>query len=268
MKALEMGAVDFICKPRGNSRIGEMGDELVSKVKAAARGRLIAPAVIPPPVARPKRPLAPLPLRTASEKLVAIGASSGGPNALRFLLPRIPADFDAGIVVVQHMPESFTAVMAKWLDEICEVEVKEASDGDIALPGRVFIAPGSAHMKIRRSAQGPVVELDRGGPVNGHRPSVDVLFWSVAAQYGKRAAAVLMTGMGSDGAEGIGEIRRAGGMTLAQDKETSAIFGMPRAAIERGYVEKVAPLAEIAPWLINIVGRSQSSEGAQDGKHN
>src|SRR5215470_18116727 len=194
MKALEMGAVDFICKPRGAGRIGEMSGELVAKIKAAARTTVIQPLSVPQTLVKPKKkPAVPGPSRS-SGKLIAIGASSGGPNALRYLLPRLPADIDAGIVVVQHMPESFTAVMAKWLDEICAVDVSEARAGDLITPGRVLVAPGNAHVRVRRTALGPSVELERGAPVNGHMPSVDVLFRSVATEYGRHAIAVIMTG--------------------------------------------------------------------------
>src|SRR5215469_5948857 len=268
MKALEMGAVDFICKPRGGTgKWNEMGSELVTKIKAAARSTVIQPVSLPELPVKAKKKAPPLPTTIGSGKLIAIGASSGGPNALRYLLPRLPADIDAGIVVVQHMPESFTAVMAKWLDEICAVDVSEARAGDLITPGRVLVAPGNAHVRVRRTALGPSVELERGAPVNGHMPSVDVLFRSVATEYGRHAIAVIMTGMGTDGAEGIGEIKKAGGHTVAQNKETCAIFGMPRAAIERGYVQRVGSLSDIANWLVIAAGKTESSE-EQNGKLN
>lgn len=259
LKALEMGAFDFICKPQGSNRVSEMGDELVSKIKAAARSRMVQPtSPIEFPKAVKRKP--PILNSTTAEKVVAIGASSGGPNALRRLLPRLPGDFEAGILIVQHMPENFTSVMSRWLDEICEIEVREARDGDAVTPGLALVAPGAAHMRIKRTAAGAIVELDKSGPVNGHMPSVDVLFQSVARECGAQATAVIMTGMGSDGAEGIGEIQRCGGMTLAQDRESCAIFGMPRSAIDRGYIQRIAPLDDLAPWLINLVGRTHISE--------
>jgi two-component system chemotaxis response regulator CheB len=165
------------------------------------------------------------------------------------------------------MPESFTAVMAKWLDEICDIEVSEARDGDLIAPGRALVAPGNAHLRVLRTALGPVVALERGTPVNGHMPSVDVLFRSVAREYGRHTTAVIMTGMGTDGAEGIGEIRKAGGHTMAQNKETCAIFGMPRVAIERGYVQQVGSLSDIANWLVITAGKQEGSE-EKDGKLN
>ena len=259
MKALEMGAVDFICKPKAVSQIGDMSSELISKVKAAARSNSV-PVSVEPPVKKVVKKRAPSPPVFQSGRIVAIGASSGGPHALRYLLPRIPPDFGAGIVIVQHMPESFTAMFAQWLDEICDIEVREARDGDIASPGRALIAPGNAHLKIRKRPLGAEAVLQKGSLVNGHMPSVDVLFKSVAEEYASQALAVLMTGMGSDGAEGLGRIKQSGGRTVAQDKESSAIFGMPRVAIEKGYADRVVPLAEMSALLISAIGRSDCLE--------
>jgi two-component system chemotaxis response regulator CheB len=268
MKALEMGAVDFICKPRGGTgKLNEMGDELVAKVKAAARSTVIQPVSVAQLPPKPKKKGTVLPPAASSDKLIAIGASSGGPNALRYILPRIPVDIGAGIVVVQHMPESFTAVMARWLDEICDIEVSEARSGELITPGRALVAPGNSHLRVQRTALGPAVQLERSAPVNGHMPSVEVLFRSVAREYGRNATAVILTGMGTDGAEGIGEIRKAGGHTIAQNKETCAIFGMPRAAIERGYIQQVGSLTDIANWLVVAAGKTESSE-VKDGKCN
>jgi two-component system chemotaxis response regulator CheB len=181
------------------------------------------------------------------------------------LLPRIPADIDAGIVLVQHMPESFTAILAHWLDEMCELSVTEAREGDLALPGRVLVAPASAHMKLRKTPLGPEVILERSLQVNGHMPSVDVLFSSVARAYGPRAVGIIMTGMGSDGAQGLGEIKRSGGITAAQDRESCSIFGMPRVAIEKGFAEHVLPLGEIASFLEATVGLQPHQEETYAG---
>lgn len=260
MKALEMGAVDFICKPRTAARVGDLADELIQKVKAAARSNLVSP--IEPPLVPDKlkkaKPVAESDV--ASGRIVAIGASSGGPNALRYVLPRIPADFGAGIVIVQHLPESFTAIMAKWLDEICQLQVREAKAGDLILPGRALIAPGNMHLKVKRGREGNFIVLEQTSPVGGHMPSVDVFFRSVAREYGPRATAVIMTGMGSDGADAIGEVKRAGGLTLAQDKASCAIFGMPKAAIDRGHVDRVVSLNELADYLVSVVGRFSTQE--------
>ena len=255
MQALEKGAVDFVCKPSGAGRLPDMADELVSKIKAAARTNVLALSQPSPPGAPVrKKPLGARQGR-GQGSVIAIGASSGGPHALRHLLPRIPADIDAGILIVQHMPESFTAMLAHWLNEICELEVKEAESGDLALPGKVLIAPGSLHMKVKRTPAGCEVLLDKGALVNGHKPSVDVLFRSVAEQCGRLATGIIMTGMGSDGAQGLGEIMNAGGHTVAQDKESCAVYGMPRVAVERGYANKIVPLAEMASYLSLKVGR-------------
>jgi two-component system chemotaxis response regulator CheB len=264
MRALGMGAVDFICKPKAVSQAGEMAGELISKIKGAARSKVshIEPLVLPKRTPKKRR----TETRGGSGKIVAIGASSGGPHALRSLLPKIPGDFGAGIVVVQHMPESFTAMFAQWLDEICEIEVREARNGDLATPGRALIAPGNAHLKVKKRPLGAEVLVEKGNLVNGHMPSVDVLFRSVADEYGSEALGILMTGMGSDGAEGIGHIRKAGGHTIAQDKDSCAIFGMPRVAIEKGYIEGVLPLVDIAPHLISTIGSSECTEVTTHGE--
>jgi two-component system chemotaxis response regulator CheB len=254
MKALEIGAVDFICKPQGVARVGEMAAELISKIKGATRSKVVN-LNVPSAAKRAAKKRASSGNGGRPARIVAIGASSGGPHALRYLLPRIPSDFGAGIVVVQHMPESFTAMFAQWLDEICDLQVREAKDGDVVLPGKVLIAPGNAHLRVQKQPVGATVSLEKGSLVNGHMPSVDVLFKSVAAEYGRDALAVLMTGMGGDGAEGLGRVRQSGGQTIAQDRDSCAVFGMPRVAIDKGYAEKVVPLTEIAPQLISAVGQ-------------
>ena len=260
MRALEKGAVDFICKPGSPSQIGEMAAELISKIKGASRGKVVAAVnrAVDLRVAK-KRPVG-ASSGSKTRKVVAIGASSGGPHALRYLLPRIPADLNACLLIVQHMPESFTSTLARWLDEICDFEVREAKEGDLIVPGRVLIAPACAHMKVRRSLSGCEISLERSAVVNGHMPSVDVLFRSVAKEYGALATGVIMTGMGNDGAMGIGEIKNAGGMTFAQDKESCSVFGMPRVAIERGFVDEVVSLTEMASRVIARVGRVSVGE--------
>ena len=255
MQALEKGALDFVCKPTGTARLPEMAEELVSKIKAAARTNVMALSRPAPSVGQVKKKTLVARPGRGHGRVIAIGASSGGPHALRHLLPRIPSGIDAGIVVVQHMPESFTAMLAHWLNEICDLEVKEAESGDLALPGKVLIAPGSLHMKVKRTPAGCEVLLEGGALVNGHKPSVDVLFQSVATEYGALATGIIMTGMGSDGAHGLGEIMTAGGHTIAQDKESCAVYGMPRVAVERGYANKIVPLFELAPYLSTKVGR-------------
>lgn len=256
MQALEKGAVDFVCKPAGAAQIEEMAGELLSKVKAAARTRPITFAKEIPKAA-PKR----MPGQgSKTGRLVAIGASSGGPHALRYLLPRLPVNLDAGIVIVQHMPESFTTMLAYWLNEICELEVKEAESGDLAVPGKVLIAPGSSHMRVRKTLAGCEILLDKGALVNGHRPSVDVLLESVAENYGPSATGIILTGMGNDGANGLGQLLAAGGHTVAQDKDSSAVYGMPRIATEKGFAERVLPLTSMPSYLTSTVGTVPQQE--------
>ena len=250
MKALEKGAVDIVGKPTNASQIGEVAAELVEKVKAASRRRQLTQNDDVAIYRNGKEEIA----GREAVKLVAIGASSGGPHALRYLLPKLPADFPAGIVIVQHLPESFTSMFARWMDELCKIKVREARAGAMATRGCALIAPGNAHLKVKRRSAGAEAMLERGKAINGHKPSVDVLFQSVAREYGKAALAVIMTGMGGDGADGIGQIQRAGGLTIAQDEKSCMIFGMPKVAINKGYIKRVVPLEEMASYLIAAVG--------------
>jgi two-component system chemotaxis response regulator CheB len=192
------------------------------------------------------------PRRQAGEHVLAIGVSTGGPNALAHLLPQLHADFPASVLVVQHMPEGFTALFAKRLAEISALEVREAAEGDSIIPGRILIAPGDRHMKVRCIGEHPVVSLSRGEPVGGLRPSVDVMLRSVAEVFGAKSIALIMTGMGDDGAEGMAAIKAAGGLTLAQDQGSSVVYGMPKAAVERGTVDRVLSLYEIGEFLNNL----------------
>jgi two-component system chemotaxis response regulator CheB len=254
MQALQLGAVDFVCKPGSLADITNVGEELILKVKGAARVNTSARRLAP---TRGKKYCCGRMHGiegARSNRIVAIGASSGGPNALRSFLPQIPGGLDAGIVVVQHMPESFTTMLARWLDEICEVRVKEANNGEIVTAGNALIAPGGCHMSIKRKGSGAEVILEKGNPVNGHMPSVDLLFRSVAKEYGADAIGIIMTGMGNDGSVAIGEIKEAGGKTIAQDEESCAVYGMPRLAVEGGFVDKVVSLSGMAEYLLDEVG--------------
>jgi two-component system chemotaxis response regulator CheB len=170
------------------------------------------------------------------------------------VLSQIPADFPCSILVVQHMPEGFTEMFARRLDECCALDVSEAKSGDLLLSGRVLICPGNRHMMVRRMPRGDMAVLSDGAPVNGHRPSVDVLFHSVAQEFALAAVGVIMTGMGEDGAEGLGAIKAAGGMTLAQSEDTCVVAGMPRAAIQKGHANKIVPLESIGAYLVNQYG--------------
>ncbi len=255
LKALALGAVDFLQKPK-DAAIGHLeaiADQLIAKIKVAKRAakRKLPPVAIVEEVPAHKKGNRPaLPPR----RVIAIGISTGGPNALQYVLSQIPADFLSTILVVQHMPEGFTEMFAKRLDECCPLEVHEARSGDLLLAGRVLICPGNRHIMVRRMPRGDVVMLSDGPPVNGHRPSADVLFHSVAQEFGLTAVGLLMTGMGDDGAEGLGAIKAAGGMTIAQSEDTCVVSGMPRAAILKGYANKIIPLDGLGPFLVHHYG--------------
>ena len=254
LKALALGAVDFLAKPKDAAagHLDEIADHLIAKIKVAKRaaGRKLPPAVIVE-TAVPKKAT-----RSAFPPLrvIAIGISTGGPNALQYVLSQIPADFLSAILVVQHMPEGFTEMFAKRLDECCALEVHEARSGDLLLAGRVLICPGNRHMMVRRKPRADMVILSDGPPVNGHRPSADVLFHSVAQEFALMTVGILMTGMGDDGAEGLGAIKAAGGMTIAQSEDTCVVSGMPRAAILKGYVNKIIPLDRLSSYLVSNYG--------------
>jgi len=254
-KALALGAIDFVAKPQDAAagHLDPIAYQLVEKIKVAKRAG--GPKSLPKVEAE-----APAPQKNRSRlalppnRTIAIGISTGGPNALQYLLSQIPGDFPGTIVIVQHMPEGFTDMFARRLDECCALEVQEAKSGDLLLAGRVLICPGNRHMMVRRMPRGEMVVLSDGPPINGHRPSVDVLFHSVAQEFALTAVGVLMTGMGDDGAEGLGAIKAAGGMTIAQSEDTCVVSGMPRAAILKGYANKVLPLEGMAAFLVNQYG--------------
>jgi len=255
LKALALGAIDFVQKPQDAAagHLDSIADQLIEKIKVAKRaaGRKLPAAVVSddPPKNKKRKHVALPPNR-----IIAIGISTGGPNALQYVLSQIPADFPASILIVQHMPEGFTEMFAKRLDECCAIEVQEARSGDLLLAGRVLICPGNRHVMVRRMPRGDMAVLSDGPPVNGHRPSADVLFHSVAQQFGLTAVGLLMTGMGEDGAEGLGALKAAGGVTVAQSEDTCVVSGMPRAAITKGYADKVIPLEGIAAFLIQNYG--------------
>lgn len=251
LKALALGAFDFVTKPEeaASGRIEEIAAELAIKIKVAAASG-VPKMVVTVPAAR-RKPPRPLSQQHKPTKVVAIGISTGGPNALQYLLSQIPEDFPGVFLVVQHMPEGFTEMFAQRLNEASAVEVKEAQSGDLLLAGRVLICPGNRHMKVRRLTHGDIAVLVDQPRVNGHRPSVDVLFESVALEYGKQVVAVLMTGMGDDGAAGMKMVLEAGGITLAQSPDTCVVDSMPRAAIERGFATHVVSLPNLASVLLS-----------------
>ncbi len=264
LRALELGAVDFVTKPTIDVERGllRLARELVAKVKAASRARVRPRPGGPGPAASPRS----TPFVAASsgpQKMIAIGASTGGTEALREVICALPAG-SPGIVVVQHMPEGFTAQFAARLDRIASVRVKEAEDGDVISPGRVLIAPGShKHMEVVRSGIGFGVRLVTSEPVKHHRPSVSVLFHSCARAVGPGAVGVILTGMGDDGADGLLAMRMRGARTIAQDEQSCVVFGMPKAAIAQGGVEVVMPLERIAGGMLALATGSQAATQAR-----
>ena len=245
LKALGLGAFDFVAKPHDvAARLPEIAQELIAKIKAAAHSRSVKVQPIPGTSRRAEKN--PANTKAAPTRMVAIGVSTGGPHALQFVLSQLPGDFPGTIVVVQHMPEGFTEMFARRLDEICAITVKEAQSGDLLLAGRALICPGSRHIKVKRLPLGDVAVLSDEPRENGHRPSVDVLFKSLAEEFGANGMAVLMTGMGEDGAHGMGAVKAAGGMTIAQSEDSCVVFGMPKAAIERGFAVRVVGLDALA----------------------
>jgi two-component system chemotaxis response regulator CheB len=254
LKALALGAFDFVAKPKDvAARMPEIASELIRKIRAAAQSAGVQTQFLPKDT---HQELAPKLRPIAPTSIIAIGVSTGGPNALQYLFSQLPADFSGSILVVQHMPDGFTELFAKRLDETCPIRVKEAQSGDLLLAGRALICPGNRHMKVKKLPLGNVAILSEEAPVNGHRPSVDVLFHSVADVFGSQVMGVLMTGMGEDGATGLGEIQAAGGITVAQSQATCVVFGMPKAAIERGFAMRVADLQD----LPNILQAQCASE--------
>jgi two-component system chemotaxis response regulator CheB len=258
LRALSLGAIDYISKPKVDVSSGtvEQADEIIAKVKAAAKAR-VRPAKAPqsPSTSVTGKPV----LFSATHKIVAIGASTGGTEALKELLIPLPADFP-GIVIVQHMPEAFTHQFADRLDSLCKIRVQEARDGDHILPGHALLAPGGHHMTVVRNGMEYAVHVYRGERVNRHLPSVDVLFSSCARSMGKNALGVLLTGMGADGARGLLEMKQAGAITFAQDESTCVVFGMPREAIHLNAVEQVLPLDQIPNALLQRLSRHSSAE--------
>lgn len=266
-QALEIGAFDYVTKPQDaiSVHINEIGGDLIATVRAAAErplsGIRTAPASRPEPMPRKSVPRSGG--RQSAERVLAVGISTGGPNALSALLPLVPRDFPAGILIVQHMPEGFTEMFASRLNSLCEIEVKEAQDGDLILAGRALIARGNRHLKVKRMPLGAIAVLSDAPPVCGHRPSADVLFRSVAAEYGERATGLIMTGMGNDGAEGIGAIKARGGTTIAQDRESCVVFGMPKAAIESGNITDIVPLEGLGRYLASHFSTEEVAHGAR-----
>jgi two-component system chemotaxis response regulator CheB len=246
IRALEEGAVDVIHKPTLGARqfIEESVTQVIDAVEAAFASRPVRRSRRPAPPAFTKLPL----LRTTTDRIIAVGASTGGTEAIREILESMPPDAP-GTLVVQHMPELFTAAFARRLDQLCRIEVREARHGDRVTEGLALIAPGNHHLRLLRSGAHYLVEVTSGPPVSRHRPSVDVLFQSVAQAAGPNAVGALLTGMGDDGAEGLLAMLRAGAATFAQDEASCIVFGMPREAILRGAAQHVVPLSRMGDAL-------------------
>ncbi len=254
LQALEAGAVDFMLKPSVSLSGGldAVARELIEKVKGASGIQMLQEAAQPARSKPAQQAAVPTssPAFSDAHQLVAIGTSTGGPVALKTVLSELPADFPLPIVVVQHMPPVFTRAFAERLNAVCRLQVKEAEEGDALLAGRVLIAPGDYHLVVLRSTPRPRVSLHRRELVSGHRPSVDVLMHSVAREYGAAAIGVIMTGMGKDGAQGLRLLHRSGGLILAQDRESSVIYGMNREVILNGDADQVLPVEGIARSLL------------------
>ncbi|GAA3982181.1 chemotaxis response regulator protein-glutamate methylesterase [Comamonas faecalis] len=268
MRALELGAVDFVAKPRVGlaNGLNELASQIVEKIRVAAsahvrRVPVRSAAGITHPGAESPTALAPAPVgligRLSTEKIICIGASTGGTEAIREVLTHLPADAPA-IVITQHMPPGFTTSFAARLNSLCQITVKEAVNGERILPGHAYIAPGGKQFAIARSGANYVAVVNDDPPVNRHKPSVEVLFKSAAAVIGRNAYGVMLTGMGADGAAAMLEMRNAGSYNYVQDEASCIVFGMPREAIAHGAADEVLPLVQIAPALL---GRLRAAGG-------
>ncbi|MFC4932673.1 protein-glutamate methylesterase/protein-glutamine glutaminase [Massilia sp. GCM10023247] len=247
MRALELGAVDFVTKPKLSIQTGmrEYTELIADKIRAAARARVRRASASAAPTTALPQLRSPL---TSSEKLIIIGASTGGTEAIREFLMQMPSDCP-GILIAQHMPEGFTSSFARRLDSLCKIRVLEAAGNERVLPGHAYIAPGHSHLLLARSGANYMTRIEQSEPVNRHRPSVDVLFRSAALAAGKNAVGVILTGMGKDGAAGMLEMKNAGAQNFAQDEASCVVFGMPREAIAIGAAHEVAPLTAL-PGLV------------------
>ena len=254
LEALEMGAIDFVSKPKVDvvHSLEDCAAEIVSKVKAASRARVPGRKVVAAKTTETVRAVAkPLGYRT-TEHIIAIGASTGGTEAIKEVLIAMRPD-SPGIVITQHIPPVFSHSFAQRMDRLSPLNVSEAKDGQQILPGHAFIAPGDRHLRVVRDGARYRCALSDDAPVNRHRPSVDVLFSSVAQHAGANAVGVILTGMGNDGANGMKDMQDAGATTVAQDEKTSVIWGMPRAAIDAGAVDRILPLDEIAASFVELI---------------
>ena len=264
MKALELGAVDFVAKPKIGVSDGlrQLGDDITDKIRVAARAHVRRlPAAPAPAAAGGTHAAAPAQVaslgRLSTEKIIFIGASTGGTEATREVLVQLPPDSPA-VMITQHMPPGFTKSYAARLDGLCRIRVAEARDGERVLPGHAYIAPGGFHLSVERSGANYIARVRDGEPVNRHKPSVEVLFDSAARVVGPNALGVMLTGMGADGARAMKTMRDAGSWNVCQDEASCVVFGMPREAIAHGAAHEVLPLTRVAPALIE---RLRSTSG-------
>ncbi len=251
MQALESGAVDFVTKPSVDIRQGleDLAHQITSKVKIAAQATVKKRTPPADCEARIKNLAAQSAMIKTTDSIIAIGASTGGTEALREFLEVLPPNTPP-ILMTQHMPERFTNTFADRLNQLCQIRVKEAQDGESVIPGQALLAPGNFHMELRRSGARYYVTLNQDAPVNRHRPSVDVMFRSVAQYAGSNSVGIILTGMGNDGAAGMLEMKQAGSMNFAQDENSCVVFGMPKEAIKAGGVDRILPLAELPGALL------------------
>ena len=249
LEALDIGAVDVLAKPGAAYTVGDMSVQLVEKIRAASRAKLVSTAARNVSAAKNESIKA---LAQTSNKVIAIGASTGGTEALKAVLSKMPPN-SPGILVVQHMPAHFTTAFAERLNSISQVTVREAKDNDSVTAGTALLAPGNFHMILRRSGARYYVEIKNGPMIHHQRPAVDILFKSTAKYAGANSIGVILTGMGADGADGLLEMKQAGASTIAQDEESCVVFGMPKEAIKLGAVDKVMPLDKIATEIVRMV---------------
>jgi len=253
IRALTIGAVDFVPKPSGTISldIHKVKEELITKVKVAARASVVnlgTPVVAVPP--KPVVPSAVMPVGAIPDKLVIIGSSTGGPNALQQVVPRLPGNLPAAVLIVQHMPPGFTNSLANRLNETSQLEVREAREGDVLQCGKAFVAPGGYHMVLISKT---VIGLNQNPPVHSVRPAVDVTFESAVNYYKSQIVGVILTGMGYDGSSGMALVKKMGGKTIVQNEETSVVYGMPRVVVEMGKADRILPVQKIADEIVTML---------------
>ena len=264
IKALELGAVDVLCKSGSAYSTQDVSRQLVQAIRAAAKARINALPTRSAEIPREAVPAASGLLTRTTHQVIAIGASTGGTKAIEAVLKAMPAG-SPGTVIVQHMPETFTKTFAERLDSLCAMEVREARDNDHVVPGLALIAPGNRHMVLHRSGGNYLVQIKGGPRVHYQRPSVDVMFHSVAKNAGRNAVGVILTGMGADGAKGMLTMKNSGAYTISQDEQTCVVFGMPKEAIKLGGVDEILPLQKIPKAIFSALSRNGNGGPRQEG---